>query len=176
VLILIIFLVYIQKRLHLFFLPVSVTYICITNLKYFKMTYVKKPVNSAAPSNNKVWTAQEDAILTEMAQSKSTTAKIAMVLGRTKASIWGRKSMLGIKSRLSSSKGQNISVPTTLTTKNRRPKAAMDNPQTNVVKVGAKAAKMKMPKMGKTAKMSAEFEMLSKLAKQTGAKIVITFE
>ena len=126
------------------------------------MTYVKKPVNSAAPSNNKVWTAQEDAILTEMAQSKSTTAKIAMVLGRTKASIWGRKSMLGIKSRLSSSKGQNISVPTTLSTKNRRPKSAMQPQQTNVVKVEAKAAKTKMSKMSKISKMSSEFGMLSK--------------
>ena len=140
------------------------------------MTYVKKPVNSAAPSNNKVWTAQEDAILTEMAQSKSTTAKIAMVLGRTKASIWGRKSMLGIKSRLSSSKGQNISVPTTLSTKNRRPKSAMKPQQTHVVKVEAKSAKTKMSKMGKISKMSSEFGMLSKLAKETGAKIVITFE
>ena len=140
------------------------------------MTYVKKPVNSAAPSNNKVWTAQEDAILTEMAQSKSTTAKIAMVLGRTKASIWGRKSMLGIKSRLSSSKGQNISVPTTLSTQNRRPKSAMKPQQTNVVKVEAKAAKTKMSKMSKISKMSSEFGMLSKLAKETGAKIVITFE
>ena len=140
------------------------------------MTYVKKPVNSAAPSNNKVWTAQEDAILTEMAQSKSTPAKIAMVLGRTKASIWGRKSMLGIKSRLSSSKGQNISVPTTLSTKNRRPKSAMQPQQTNVVKVEAKAAKTKMSKMSKISKMSSEFGMLSKLAKETGAKIVITFE
>ena len=140
------------------------------------MTYVKKPVNSAAPSNNKVWTAQEDAILTEMAQSKSTTAKIAMVLGRTKASIWGRKSMLGIKSRLSSSKGQNISVPTTLTTKNRKSKTAMKPQPSNVVKVETKSPQTKMTKMGKMSKMSSEFEMLSKLAKQTGAKIVITFE
>ena len=48
--------------------------------------------------------------------------------------------------------------------------------QTNVVKVEAKEAKTKMPKMNKIAKMSSEFEMLSKLAKETGAKIVITFE
>jgi hypothetical protein len=144
--------------------------------KYFKMTYVKKPVNSAAPSNNKVWTAQEDAILTEMAQSKSTTAKIAMVLGRTKASIWGRKSMLGIKSRLSSSKGQNISVPTTLSTKNRRTKTAMKNQPETLVKVKTSQPKVKVATETKISKMSTEFEMLSKLAKQTGAKIVITFE
>ena len=140
------------------------------------MTYVKKPVNSAAPSNNKVWTAQEDAILTEMAQSKSTTAKIAMVLGRTKASIWGRKSMLGIKSRLSSSKGQNISVPTTLSTKNRRTKTAMKNQPETLVKVKTSQPKVKVATETKISKMSTEFEMLSKLAKQTGAKIVITFE
>lgn len=137
--------------------------------------YVKKPVNSAAPSNNKLWTAKEDAILREMAEAKSPTAKIAMVLGRTKASIWGRKSILGIKPRLSSSKGQNFSAPTTLSTKTRRGKSEIQATKQNVVKVSTKQPKPEV-KETKFAKMTSEFEMLSKIAKQTGAKIVITFE
>lgn len=132
--------------------------------------YVKKPVNSAAPSNNKLWTAAEDATLREMAEAKATTAKIAKALGRTKASIWGRKSMLGIKTRLSSSKGHNISVPTTLSTKNRRSLVTLKNPTKKVVRVN------KVKTTPSFEKISSEFEMLSKIAKQTGAKIVITFE
>ena len=52
------------------------------------MAYVKNPVNSKAPSNNALWTKKDDAILNEMASSKSTTAQSAIALGRTKESIW----------------------------------------------------------------------------------------
>ena len=138
--------------------------------------YKKKPVNSAAPSNNKIWTAEEDATLRKMAEEKSTTAKIAKVLGRTKASIWGRKSILGIKTRLLSSKGHNISVPTTLSTKNRGAKSKMGNATVNVVKVSNKPNKTQTPVEKSYQGMCYEFDMLSKLAKQTGAKIVVTFE
>jgi len=138
--------------------------------------YVKKPVNSAAPSNNKIWTAEEDAILRKMAEEKSTTAKIAKALGRTKASIWGRKSILGIKTRLLSSKGHNISVPTTLSTKNRGAKSKVNSSPKNVVKVSPQSNKSQAAVEKSYQGMCYEFDMLSKLAKQTGAKIVVTFE
>ena len=70
------------------------------------MAYSKNPVNPKAPSNNASWTKKDDAILKEMASGKSTTDQIAVALGRTKASVWGRKSNLGVKDRLASSKGQ----------------------------------------------------------------------
>ena len=78
------------------------------------MAYTKNPVNPKAPSNNALWTKKDDSLLKEMASNKSTTAQIAIALGRTKASVWGRKCMLGIKGRLASSRGQNVFAPTTL--------------------------------------------------------------
>lgn len=133
------------------------------------MSYTKKPVNPKAPSNNALWTKKDDAILKEMASNKSTTAQIAIALGRTKASVWGRKSMLGIKGRLASSKGQNVIAPTTLTSNNRRKTEAM-------VTVKTKTKVSEEPRVVEKTNISMDFATLSKLAKQTGAKIVITFE
>jgi hypothetical protein len=136
------------------------------------MTYVKNPVNPKAPSNNAVWTKKDDAILNDMASNKSTTAQIAIALGRTKASIWGRKSMLGIKGRLSSSKGQNVFAPTTLGTKKRGASKSMVQPK----KATKSTETVSEPRVVEQTNISMDFASLSKLAKQTGAKIVITFE
>ena len=131
------------------------------------MSYMKKPVNPKAPSNNALWTKKDDAMLKEMASNKSTTDQIAVALGRTKASVWGRKSILGIKGRLASSKGQSVFAPTTLGTKNRNTSAT---PVTKVVKTVREA------KVVEKTNISMDFATLSKLAKESGAKIVITFE
>ena len=133
------------------------------------MAYTKKPVNPKAPSNNALWTKKDDAILKEMASNKSTTAQIAIALGRTKASVWGRKSALGIKGRLASSKGQNVIAPTTLTSNNRR---SIET----AVRVKTKTKVSAEPRVIEKTNVSMDFATLSKLAKQTGAKIVITFE
>jgi hypothetical protein len=130
---------------------------------------MKKPVNPKAPSNNALWTKKDDSLLKEMASNKSTTAQIAIALGRTKASVWGRKSMLGIKGRLASSKGQNVFAPTTLGTKNRKSTEAM-------VKVKAKTKVSAEPRVVEQTNISMDFATLSRLAKESGAKIVITFE
>jgi len=143
------------------------------NFKQLNMAYVKNPVNSKAPSNNALWTKKDDAILNEMASSKSTTAQIAIALGRTKASIWGRKSMLGIKGRLASSKGKDVMAPTTLGTKTRR----WGSDSAVKTKKATKSAKtISEPRVVEQTNISMDFASLSKLAKQTGAKIVITFE
>jgi hypothetical protein len=131
------------------------------------MSYTKNPVNPKAPSNNALWTKKDDAILEEMASNKSTTAQIAVSLGRTKSSVWCRKSTLGIKGRLSSSKGQNLFAPTTLGTKKR---SSSEKPATKTPK------NVREPKVVEQTNISVDFATLSKLAKQTGAKIVITFE
>ena len=137
------------------------------------MAYSKNPVNPKAPSNNASWTKKDDAILKEMASGKSTTDQIAVALGRTKASVWGRKSNLGVKDRLASSKGQKNIAPTTLSTKNRRGGAdrmVKTNKPTRLIKTVSE------PRVIEQANISIDFASLSRLAKQTGAKIVITFE
>jgi hypothetical protein len=141
------------------------------------MTYVKKPINRSAPSNNQLWSDSDTKILKDLAGRGSSTSQIAKALGRTKASVWGRKSMMGIKGRLASSKGQNIDVPTTVSKKARRttaktPVVVTKKGEVKVIKVTAKGAK----DQNAFTKATSDFEMLSRLAKQTGAKIVITFE
>lgn len=133
------------------------------------MSYMKKPVNPKAPSNNALWTKKDDALLKEMASNRSTTAQIAIALGRTKASVWGRKSILGIKGRLASSKGQTVFAPTTLGTKNRKSVEAM-------VTVKTKTNVSAEPRVVEKTNISMDFATLSRLAKESGAKIVITFE
>jgi hypothetical protein len=137
------------------------------------MAYIKNTVNPKAPFNNASWTKKDDAILKEMASGKSTTDQIAVALGRTKASVWGRKSTLGVKDRLTSSKGQKNIAPTTLSTKNRRwgtdPMIKTNKP-TRLIKTVSE------PRVIEQANISIDFASLSRLAKQTGAKIVITFE
>lgn len=133
------------------------------------MSYMKKPVNPKAPSNNALWTKKDDALLKEMASNRSTTAQIAIALGRTKASVWGRKSILGIKGRLASSKGQTVFAPTTLGTKNRKSTEAM-------VTVKTKTNVSAEPRVVEKTNISMDFATLSRLAKESGAKIVITFE
>ena len=131
------------------------------------MSYTKNPVNPKAPSNNALWTKKDDAILKEMASNKSTTAQIAVSLGRTKSSVWGRKSMLGIKGRLASSKGQALFAPTTLGTKKRSTSTTAPTKTDKVVRE---------PKIVEQSNISMDFATLSRLAKESGAKIVITFE
>ena len=133
------------------------------------MAYTKNPVNPKAPSNNALWTRKDDAILKEMASNKSNSDQIAVALGRTKASVWGRKCMLGIKGRLASSKGQNVFAPTTLGTKTRKGSKSMIQPNQATKNV-------RKPREVKQSNIHADFASLSKLAKQSGAKIVITFE
>lgn len=136
------------------------------------MAYIKNPVNPKAPSNNALWTKKDDAILKEMASDKSTTDQIAVALGRTKASVWGRKSMLGIKARLASSKGKKVMAPTTLSKKTRR----LDSDSMVQPKKSKSTKTVSEPRVVEQTNISMDFASLSKLAKQTGAKIVITFE
>lgn len=134
------------------------------------MSYTKKPVNPQAPSNNKVWSKNDDTILKEMASKGSSTAQIAVALGRTKASVWGRKWGLGIKGRLASSKGTGISAPLTVTTKKR---TSMGSNRSVSIKT---TLKEKSPNRPANPMQSLDFRTLSRLAKESGAKIVITFE
>ncbi len=150
------------------------------------MAYTKKPVNTAAPSNNKAWTKDDLNILQSLAAKGASTVEIAKILGRTKASIWCRKSTMGIDGRLASSKGKGISAPTTVSTKVRGAKKKI-----NVEPVKMETKKLVSPKVNKpqpTAHPQPQSQTtvyanavqgladLKKLAEITGAKIVITLE
>lgn len=132
--------------------------------------YAKKEVNPIAPSNNKRWTKNDDQILRQMVKEKATTAQVAIVLGRTKSSVWGRKSFLGLDGRLSSSKGKGVTAPTTLRTQTRSESVAP------VIKTkrGRKPSVTATPTQATV--QSLDFATLSRMAKASGAKIVITFE
>lgn len=144
------------------------------------MAYAKKPVNTEAPSNNKVWSKDDLNILQSLAAKGSSTAEIAKILGRTKASIWGRKSMMGIKGRLSSSKGSGISAPTTIGTKMRgaKKKIQIQAPKLEVAKEKTPSQPLanKAPQTTVYGNAVQGLKDLKKLAEITGAKIVITLE
>jgi hypothetical protein len=131
--------------------------------------YAKKEVNPIAPSNNKRWTKNDDQILRQMVREKATTAQVAIVLGRTKSSVWGRKSFLGLDGRLSSSKGKGITAPTTLRTQTR-------SESTVAPVIKAKERRKPASTVVQTSVQSLDFTTLSRMAKESGAKIVITFE
>lgn len=131
--------------------------------------YAKKEVNPIAPSNNKRWTKNYDQILRQMVREKATTAQVAIVLGRTKSSVWGRKSFLGLDGRLSSSKGKGITAPTTLRTQTR-------SESTVAPVIKAKKRRKPASTVVQTSVQSLDFTTLSRMAKESGAKIVITFE
>lgn len=134
--------------------------------------YAKKEVNPIAPSNNKRWTKNDDQILRQMVKEKATTAQVAIVLGRTKSSVWGRKSFLGLDGRLSSSKGKGVTAPTTLRTQTRSGSVAP------VIKTkrGRKPSVTPVSAPTQATVQSLDFATLSRMAKASGAKIVITFE
>ena len=151
------------------------------------MAYVKKAKNSQAPSNNKVWTSKDDKTLIRMAKEGASSAEIAKELGRTKAAIWGRKYGLGINGRLTSSKGQGISVPVSVSTKSRN-KAGKSNKVTTSAK--GSVARSTKPEVVMTKETTANtatntksqkietigLAMIKEFAKANGAKVTITFE
>jgi len=145
------------------------------------MAYTKKPVNTQAPSNNKTWTKDDLNILQSLAAKGSSTAEIAKILGRTKASIWCRKSTMGIKGRLTSSKGSGIVAPTTVSTKVRggKKKIKIEAPKLEAKKKETPMASS-APTPAKQTTVYADavqgLKDLKKLAEITGAKIVITLE
>jgi hypothetical protein len=75
-----------------------------------------------APRLNSRWSSSDDAILTMMAENNKTTAEIATVLGRTKASIWSRKCTLGLHDTRLGSSAKDNDVPTSLSSKKRMAK------------------------------------------------------
>jgi len=72
-----------------------------------------------APRLNSRWSSSDDAILTMMAEQSKTTAEIATVLGRTKASVWSRKCTIGLHDTRLGSSAKNNDVPTSLSSKKR---------------------------------------------------------
>jgi hypothetical protein len=72
-----------------------------------------------APRLNSRWSSSDDAILTKMAEKGKTTAEIATVLGRTKASVWSRKCTIGLHDTRLGSSAKGNDVPTSLSSKKR---------------------------------------------------------
>lgn len=151
------------------------------------MTYVKKAKNAQAPSNNKVWTSKDDKTLIRMAKDGASSAEIAKELGRTKAAIWGRKYGLGVTGRLTSSKGQGIMVPVSVSTKVRKNAGKNSKVTTSAKGSVARSTKSEVvmtketPTNPVTSTKSQKIEsnglaMIKEFAKANGAKVTITFE
>lgn len=150
------------------------------NFKTLFMTYLKKPVKSGLSSSNKVWTKEDLGILESLASRGASSIEIANILGRTRASILCRKSTMGLGGRLASSKGKGI-VPAIIKSKikvdGKKPKT-----ETHVIKIQKDENKMGLSKTKQLSDIPMYVNSiqglrdLKKLAKLTGAKIVITLE
>jgi hypothetical protein len=144
------------------------------------MTYLKKPVKSCLSSSNKVWTKEDLGILESLASRGASSIEIANILGRTRASILCRKSTMGLGGRLASSKGKGT-APATIKSKikvdEEKPKT-----ETHVIKIQKNKNKMGISKTNQLSDIPMYVNSiqglrdLKKLAKLTGAKIVITLE
>lgn len=82
-----------------------------------------------APRLNSRWSSSDDAILTIMAGKSKTTAEIAKVLGRTKASVWSRKCTIGLHDTRLGSSAKGNDVPTSLSSKKRTPRIQASAPK-----------------------------------------------
>jgi hypothetical protein len=144
------------------------------------MTYLKKPVKSGVSSSNKVWTKEDLGILESLASRGASSIEIANILGRTRASILCRKSTMGLKGRLSSSKGKGI-APTIIKSKIKVDGEKLKN-ETYIIKIQKDENKIGLSKTNQLsdipmyANSIQGLRDLKKLAKLTGAKIVITLE
>jgi len=61
-----------------------------------------------ATSQFTAWTKTEDATLKKMVEEGKNSAQIAETMGRTRASIFARKSKLGIKTKMSAARGSKM--------------------------------------------------------------------
>lgn len=137
------------------------------------MAQSKKEVNPQAPSNNRAWSKKDVKTLKEMISKNFTSSEIARELGRTRASIWARKYMLGLnETRLPSSKGQKGLAPVSVGSR-------VGGKKTIAQRVKARREKIKdqvQTPMATSEAKAQEFAALIQMAQKQGAKIVITFE
>lgn len=89
---------------------------------------MSKTITSAPVRNHMQWTTEEDELLTAMAKMGASTGEIATQLGRTRSSVWARKSKLGIKGRLSHTE-RGSEVPFTVSTKSSKKATTTENPE-----------------------------------------------
>ena len=131
----------------------------------------KKSANPKAPSNSQRWSDRDLRILKEMVEKGTSTHQIAIALGRTRASIWTRKSSMKLPNRLKSSRGLSDQVPATISSRSPR------NSNLNQAKTKTQAVQLQEKKSVITINESSNvsLEYISKIAKATGAKITITF-
>jgi hypothetical protein len=144
------------------------------------MTYLKKPVKSGLSSSNKVWTKEDLGILESLASRGASSIEIANILGRTRASILCRKSTMGLGGRLASSKGKGI-APAIIKSK-IKVDGKKQKTENHVTKIQKDENKMGISKTKQLSDIPMYVNSiqglrdLKKLAKLTGAKIVITLE
>lgn len=127
--------------------------------------------NQKPEKTNARWSKADDKRLIELAKQGSTTAAIAIELGRTRSSIWARKYQLDLGNvRLQPSRGTN--VPASYSTRTRKEKPAAVEAAAIPVEV------VKTRKSNKTSYISNEInlENAAKIAKKHGLNLtVITF-
>ena len=123
-----------------------------------------------AAKNFKRWTADDDTTLREMISKGKNSEQIARKLGRTRASVMGRKSFLGIEEKMTQARGSEM--PYTSFARNKRVKGRVVIQDTVV----EKPIPSNKPEIIPVQSIGTTIDSIIEKAKTMGLKIKISLE
>lgn len=126
-------------------------------------------------SNFKRWTSEEDTILREMIANGKNSAQIARTLGRTRVSIFARKSKLGIDDKMAPARGSQMPYTHGTKTRNGNHKGRVKGTFKAPTPVAPLTPPAPKPIQPSRATLGAHLDALMASAKAAGVKMNISF-
>jgi hypothetical protein len=128
-------------------------------------------------SNFKRWTSEEDQILRDMISRGKNSAQIAKFLGRTRVSIFARKSKLGIDAKMSPARGSEMPYTHGTKTRNGNHKGRVkgSGKSTPSFTPPANTNRVNVTPRTSRASLGAHLDALMATAKQAGIKVSVSF-
>lgn len=139
-------------------------------------TAIERPFHTA-PAIFKRWSKKDDATLRRMIKQGKNSEEIATELGRTRSAIMGRKSFLGIKTKMVAARGSQM--PYVSFGRNRRNPEEMQEDMVQVVtqpRAGRPAGAKNKKKETDTSTMGSHIDKLLEAAKKMGMTLEITIK
>jgi hypothetical protein len=127
-------------------------------------------------SNFKRWTSEEDQILRDMVARGKNSAQIAKFLGRTRVSIFARKSKLGIDAKMAPARGSEMPYTHGTKTRNGNHKGRVkgSSTPTPAPRPTNNTNRDNTPRTSR-ASLGAHLDALMATAKQAGIKVSVSF-
>jgi len=141
-------------------------YLIHTNIKIYNMISTPARPFHKAPSLFKRWTKKDDIQLRLMIKEGKNSEEIATALGRTRSSVMGRKSALGIKTKMVAARGSKM--PYVSFERERRTETLKKEEAPSVPMAKVETQKEKNEKIGKN------IDRLIETAQSLGLSLTIT--